>query len=255
MAKQQNFPNGLAVIPPGSQSPAKAVIDKDGNVYFAGRMDLTGNQSITGNLSVTGTLGVTGASTLTGNTTVGGTFGVTGATTLTGAASLSSTLAVTKATTLSAGLSGQWAAFSTTLGVTGATTLSAGLSGQWASFSTTLGATGVATFSNRVLTAQGADAASANDLTLGNGNVFNITGTTDINQILTTGWVVGSVVYLKFTGIATLKNNQTPTGLHAAIIMGSGGDYISRANAGISLMLTSTATVPIWTFACDGVNA
>lgn len=182
MARPQNFPNGITVKP-ASGNP-NVVIDDDGNVYFAGRMDLAGNQSLTGNLSVTGTLGVTGASTLTGNVAAAGTLAVTG----------------------------------------------------------------VSTFSNRVLTAQGADVASASTITLGNGNVFNVTGTTDINMITTTGWVVGSVVYLKFTGIATLKNNQTPTGLTAGIVMGSAGDYISRANAGISLALTSTATVPIWTF-------
>jgi hypothetical protein len=50
---------------------------------------------------------------------------------------------------------------------------------------------------------QGTDVASANDITLGSGatnggNYFDITGTTEVQRILGTGWLAGSIVVLQF---------------------------------------------------------
>ncbi len=53
----------------------------------------------------------------------------------------------------------------------------------------------------------GGDTASANALTLGDGNVFNITGTTAITSIATKG--IGTPVWLRFNGILTLTHHAT----------------------------------------------
>ena len=52
---------------------------------------------------------------------------------------------------------------------------------------------------------QGADVASANDMTLGVGNLFDITGVTTINTIATKG--VGTVIVLQFDGILQLTHS------------------------------------------------
>lgn len=58
---------------------------------------------------------------------------------------------------------------------------------------------------------QGPDVASAADLVLGQGNYFNVTGTTNIQGIDATGWVNGGLLQsgrliLQFAGALTLKN-------------------------------------------------
>lgn len=59
----------------------------------------------------------------------------------------------------------------------------------------------------RQLQAQGADVASANNLTLGaDGNFFEITGTTTINCIETANWQAGSEITLTFAGALTVTD-------------------------------------------------
>jgi len=58
----------------------------------------------------------------------------------------------------------------------------------------------------RVLGRQGSDIASASSITLGEGNFFVITGTTDIADIDLTDWTDGSSVRLKFSGVLDVKN-------------------------------------------------
>lgn len=53
----------------------------------------------------------------------------------------------------------------------------------------------------------GGDIASANALTLGTGNVFNITGTTAVTSIGTKG--IGTICWLRFDGILTLTHHAT----------------------------------------------
>jgi len=165
-----------------------------------------------------GALTVTGTQTFTGNTTVSGTLGVTGATTLSGAASLN-----------------------------GNTTL-----GNAATDTVTL--TGTLNASNSVNWAQGTQAASANDLDLDEttGNVFEITGTTAINQINTTGFQNGSVIHLLFSAAATMADNQTPTGLTARILSGSSGTITARADEIWTLILTTSNTVRAWRVTAGG---
>lgn len=72
--------------------------------------------------------------------------------------------------------------------------------------------TGLIALTKRLLTAKGSDVASANSMTLGDGNYFNVTGTTTINNISTTSWNSGSEVTLLFTGTTTLTNKAGGSG-------------------------------------------
>ena len=63
------------------------------------------------------------------------------------------------------------------------------------------------TFAKTVTNKHGADVASANNMTLGDGNIFNITGSTTINTIVTKG--VGTFVMLHFAAATTLTHHAT----------------------------------------------
>jgi len=54
---------------------------------------------------------------------------------------------------------------------------------------------------------KGTDIASASTITLTNGNLFKITGTTTIDYITTTGWKLGSIICLDFPNDITLNHN------------------------------------------------
>lgn len=69
---------------------------------------------------------------------------------------------------------------------------------------------------------QGADVASANALTLGDGNLFDITGTTTINTIVSKG--VGTVIVLQFDGILQLTHSNDLFLPTAANITTAAGD-------------------------------
>jgi hypothetical protein len=53
---------------------------------------------------------------------------------------------------------------------------------------------------------KGSDVASANDITLGSGNYFDITGTTEVQRILGAGWSIGSIVVLQFDASVQVTN-------------------------------------------------
>ena len=84
------------------------------------------------------------------------------------------------------------------------------------------------------------------DLAETTGNVFEITGTTQINQLNTTGWQNGSVVHLLFADAVTIANNQTPTGLTARFLSDSAGNIVTRANSVYTFVLTTSASVRAW---------
>lgn len=88
----------------------------------------------------------------------------------------------------------------------------------------------------------GANVTAANNLTLGaDGNLFTITGNTQINAITTSNWQSGSVVRLLFTGTPTVKNN-TAGGAGTAVILLSGGtDFAAAANDVLTLTYNGTA--------------
>ena len=88
----------------------------------------------------------------------------------------------------------------------------------------------------RMQWSQGADIASANDLTLGyDGNTFAITGTTQINRIVNTGWQNGSITILHFTSTPLVKDGQASSGSAIIIQLAGGGDF--QAAAGDNLMV------------------
>ena len=102
--------------------------------------------------------------------------------------------------------------------------------------------TSVGGLTGRLQTAMGASVASANNLTLGaDGNLFTISGTTQINLIDSTGWSAGSRVTLIFSGALTVKNNQTVSGSNKPIILNTNNDYTTTAGYTLDLIYNGTA--------------
>jgi hypothetical protein len=91
--------------------------------------------------------------------------------------------------------------------------------------------------SGRLQCAKGSDVASAGTLTLGaGGNSFDITGTTTINYITTTGWQTGSFVILQFDASVTVAHNTgSVPGSTAALLLSGAANF--SATAGDTLML------------------
>lgn len=75
-------------------------------------------------------------------------------------------------------------------------------------------------FAGTVTFKDGGDVASAASLTLGTGNIFNITGTTAITSIGTKG--IGTLVVLRFDGVLTLTHHATDLVLGASITTAAG---------------------------------
>jgi hypothetical protein len=89
---------------------------------------------------------------------------------------------------------------------------------------------GAVTFSQRVLQSQGADVASANDLTLGgDGNTFEITGNTQINAITTANWQNGALITLLFTSNPTVKHNTAGGAGTAVMLLAGAADFGATA--------------------------
>ena len=86
----------------------------------------------------------------------------------------------------------------------------------------------------RIQGLKGSDVASANNITLGDGNYFDITGTTQINTIAATNWQSGSVVTLQFDGSVTVKHNTAGTG--ASLLLAASLDFAATANDTLTLV-------------------
>lgn len=88
----------------------------------------------------------------------------------------------------------------------------------------------------RVALAKGADVASANNLALGNdGNLFHITGTTQVNLLDSNGWQAGSTVVLIFDGALTVKHNQAGSGTNKPILLMGADDFVTAAGSVLAL--------------------
>lgn len=96
-------------------------------------------------------------------------------------------------------------------------------------------ASGSARFDGRILGAQGADVTAANDITLGNGNYFDLTGATEVQRILGTGWTAGSIVTLQFDANPNVKHNTAAGGGYYGFQLAGAGDF--AASAGDTLTL------------------
>lgn len=82
---------------------------------------------------------------------------------------------------------------------------------------------------------QGTDVASANDIALTTGNYFDITGTTEVQRILGTGWTPGSNVTLQFDASVTVKNATAAGSSYYGFALAGAADF--SATAGDTLML------------------
>ena len=93
----------------------------------------------------------------------------------------------------------------------------------------------------RFETYQGAAVIAANDLTLGtDGNLFSITGNTQINAITTTNWQAGSQIAFIFTGTPTLKNNTAGGAGTAPMLLAGRVDFVAAAGDYIGLQYDGT---------------
>ncbi len=100
---------------------------------------------------------------------------------------------------------------------------------------------------DRVLEQQGADIASANDVTLGNdGNTFEITGAVQINRIVNTDWQNGVKVTLLFSGAPTVKHNQATGGANIIILLAGSADFVAAADSRLVLKLCEIGGVQAW---------
>lgn len=98
-----------------------------------------------------------------------------------------------------------------------------------------------ARFDGRVLQAKGANVASANDLTLGtDGNVFSITGNTQINAITIDQWTAGSEIVLIFAGAPTVKHNTAGGAGTAVIFLSGSADLVAAVNTVLTLVYDGT---------------
>lgn len=99
----------------------------------------------------------------------------------------------------------------------------------------------------RLLQSQGADVASANDLTLGgDGNTFEITGNVQVNAITTATWQNGSLVTLGFSGTPTIKHNTAGGAGTAKIYLSGAADFGATANDTLTLRLMEIGGTQGW---------
>lgn len=91
------------------------------------------------------------------------------------------------------------------------------------------------TFNKRILGKQGSNVASNSKITLGDGNFFVITGTTDISAISISDWTNGSIVTLKFSGVLTLTHG---TAGEAMYLQGA-TNFTTSANDILTFVLDS----------------
>ncbi|KKN71749.1 hypothetical protein LCGC14_0418150 [marine sediment metagenome] len=91
---------------------------------------------------------------------------------------------------------------------------------------------------DRLLGQKGSDVASATDITLGAGNYFDITGTTQIDTIVATDWTAGSVVTLQFDASVTVKHNTA--GVGAVMLLAGAVDFSATANDTLMFVFDGT---------------
>lgn len=94
---------------------------------------------------------------------------------------------------------------------------------------------------------QGADVASATNLTLGSdGNVFEITGTTKIDLISNVGWQNGSEITLFFTSTANVDHGTVTSGTNITIKLDGSVDFVPAAGDMLRLMLAEVGGTQVW---------
>lgn len=100
---------------------------------------------------------------------------------------------------------------------------------------------GSSRFDGRVLESQGANIASAGDLTLGSdGNFWSITGNTTINAITKSGWTSGSQVCIEFTGSPIVSHNTAGGAGAAKIYLSGAANFSATADDILCLIYNGT---------------
>jgi hypothetical protein len=84
---------------------------------------------------------------------------------------------------------------------------------------------------------EGANVVASNDLTLGTGNFFSVSGNTPINAITSTNWQDGAVIYLLFTGTPTVKHNTAGGAGTSPIRLAGAVDFSVTSNTVLELGL------------------
>jgi len=97
-------------------------------------------------------------------------------------------------------------------------------------------ATGSLVLAARFQGAKGADVVAANDITLGNGNLFDITGATEVQRILGTGWQAGSEVTLQFDANPNVKHNTAAGGGYYGLQLAGAADFAASAGDTLTLL-------------------
>lgn len=88
---------------------------------------------------------------------------------------------------------------------------------------------------------KGANVASGNNLAPGaDGDLFHVTGTTQINLIAVTNFRAGSCVRLIFDGVLTVKHGQTTSGANHKIRLLTAADLTTAANDTLDLLYDGT---------------
>jgi len=136
------------------------------------------------------------------------------------------------------------------LRITGAETLTSGT--QYGLFVSAA----ASRFDGRILSNQGADIASATNITLGNdGNSFEITGTTKIDLIANTGWDNGAIVTLIANASVIIDHGTASSGANIQILLNGGGDFSMTVNDTLTIILSeTTAGGQVWREVGRSVN-
>lgn len=100
-------------------------------------------------------------------------------------------------------------------------------------------AAGNSQFNGRILGANGTTAA-ANTITLPNANQFSISGNTQINAIITSGWTAGTSITLIFQSGLTVKHNTAGSAGSATILLAGSIDFNVTFNTRLVLEYTGT---------------
>lgn len=87
---------------------------------------------------------------------------------------------------------------------------------------------------------KGADVASANDVTLGDGNYFDITGATQMNGMSVSGWQSGSEVTLQFDSNPIVKHNTAASAGFASFFLSGAVDFSTGADDTLKLAYDGT---------------
>lgn len=104
-------------------------------------------------------------------------------------------------------------------------------------------ASGSATVASMTENITGPNVASANDITLGAGNSFAITGTTTINRIMGTGLLDGAIINLIFESTCLVANNVAAGSGYLPILLMGRSTSNFRGNETLTLIKTATAFI------------